>query len=153
MVGGAALRQTPITLTSDTSWDLSAVADIQRVEIAYATMSTTVSADLLLRIGTGGTLKVTGYDSDAANPGSAANSTTGFRLTPGSLGSSNHYRGVVTLVHLGGNVWAASGTHGGDAKPAYSAGQVTLTGALNIVGFYISSGAFDAGVASCTVWT
>mgnify|MGYP006266300009 CR=1 FL=1 len=137
---------TTITFTGIPSW-------AKRITVLFNGVSTSGGSDLLIQIGSG-SLTTTGYlgastSTVGATVGST-NYTTGFGLRAGgtALGAIIRH-GSCTICTLGSNIWVESGVfaHSNEAANFYSAGSVTLSGALDRVAFTTVNGTdtFDAG--------
>lgn len=135
---------TALNYTSIPSW-------AKRVTIMFDGFSTNGTGAPLIRIGSG-SVDTSGYSSATASlqgsTGAAATYTDGFSILSSGGNASYLYHGAVTLTHMGGNVWAASGCL---AIPSvavlFVGGSKGLSGALDRVQITTSGGVdtFDAG--------
>lgn len=152
----------PLTLgtaqatTSGTAKDFTGIpAWAKRVTVMFTGVSTNGTSPPQLQIGSGSVL-TSGYLSSnavavhAASTG-CANFTTGFGIgqSIGNWAAGAVFGGAITLTHMGGNVWVASGSVGRSDSPAvyFTAGSVGLAGALDRLRLTTVNGtdAFDAG--------
>ena len=115
-------------------------------------VSCTANALLGLRIGDSGGIETSGYQSacfTTASSGGFENATTRFILTHSGMNTaSNGYYGSVILSNLDGNSWASQGVISALATygaPAANAGTKTLSGTLDRLQIFFSTGSFDAG--------
>lgn len=148
------------TSTSGTSHDFSSLSSALN-EITLYFDQVSQNADntvLLVQIGDGtGGLKTTGYTGynmtvSGASAGvfTYANSNAnGFALTNNvSYDAASQFTGVITLRHLGSNVWCCAATGGDGGTGVYTQqGIVTLSAALDRVRVTTSAGTntFDNG--------
>jgi hypothetical protein len=140
----ASTSGTSITFTSIPSW-------VKRVTVMYSGVSTSSSSFWLLRVGTGGTLETTGYDSTSTNVQAGNNLTTS---TAGFVSYVNvatyAVSGTIVLTNITGNTWVCSGllgTSAGASVQFISTGTKTLSGVLDTVRLTTVNGTdtFDAG--------
>jgi hypothetical protein len=139
--------------TSGTFKDFTGIPSwAKRITVMLSGVSTNGTSNLLVRIGAG-SIQTTGYDS-TASVGTAAgtfqSSTVGFILTYPNQGANSVFKGIVTLVNLGSNIWVQSGAISDSVFQLYnngSSGSVTLSGALDRVRITTVNGTdtFDAG--------
>ncbi len=143
--------ETAIATTSGTTHDFTGIdSDANRITLAFSGVSLSGTDGLLIRLGTSGGLKTTGYKSRASQ-GSNSSSvvTNGFTLTK-SADASNAFSGVIILVRVDSNTWVSAG--GLDAALSstnvdVSAGQVSLSGDLTQIRLMTDgSNTFDAGL-------
>lgn len=114
---------------------------VKRITIAFSALSGSGADNMVVQLGTASGFTATGYIGSAANFGSSAintyNYTVGFGLG-GTIAGGTTYGGVVTLVNVSGNTWAASTVVGGSTVASGSGGgsgggYITLSGALTQV--------------------
>ena len=125
-------------------------AGIKRITLMLAAVSTNGGSHFLIRLGSGGSVTTTGYLGAATQiPANNANSTTGFMILNGSVGTADVINGLVTMALVGSNTWVASGSVGqSDAgRMQFTAGSIALSGELDRVVFTTVNGTdtFDAG--------
>lgn len=152
------IRQTAtVATTSGTSIDFTGIPSwATRITIAFASVSTSGAGNLLWQLGTGGVPATTGYNwsegritNTPSNGWIGSSSGNGFAMWFAAAARNNS--GVLTLILVGANQWAASWTEWNDAlagtgNTGYGAGNVTLGGALNMVRLTTTAGdTFDAG--------
>jgi len=139
--------------TSGTFKDFTAIPSWARqITVAFSSVSTNGTADLLVQLGTGGTPTTSGYTGHSAffsNAG-AGSITSGdgipvFSNDPGFL----HF-GHLTFLNVDGNDWVASGqlaTGGTYQGAVVSSGVIQLSGVLDNLRVLTANGtdAFDAG--------
>jgi len=128
---------------------------VKRITVMFSGVSTNGTSTLLVRVGSG-SIQTTGYDS-TANAGSATglyhSSTVGFLVTYQQQSASSLYKGILTLVTLGSNIWVESGLVSDSVYQlvnSSSSGNVTLSGTLDRVRITTVNGtdAFDAGTVN-----
>lgn len=121
----------------------------KRVTILLNGVSTNGTSVVLLRVGSGGTAKATGYVGNADNnAGAGASYTTGLGLE--RVGIASYARvGVAVFTSFGSNTWIGTwvGADTGATPVATGATTVTLSGALDTVQLTTVNGTdtFDAG--------
>ncbi len=141
-------KATTSTATGGTSIDFGSIpSTVKRITLMMAGVSLSGTANLRVRLGTGGTPATSGYvGSTAANAG-AVNFTAGFDLTS-DANAAILRSGHMVFTNPTGNLWVCSGVLAQDATNATHilAGQVTLGGVLDIVRVTTSNGSdtFDA---------
>ena len=130
---GAALTS-PFAPTSAVNFNAIPLAT-KRIVISYTNLSTTGTANIILRIGSGA-YDATGYlgsvsGSDSVSGLVAVAETTGFRLSNTTAAASVKH-GAITLTHMGSNIWVATGitAHSNAANIFYTAGTKTLSGQI-----------------------
>lgn len=154
LVSASITSRATINTTSGTEHTFTGVpSTVRRITIVLVGTSTNGGSDYLIQIGSGG-ISNTGYSgaSHRLVQGSSvfgANYTTGFGINNPTQSAAASVRGVITLAHQGGNVWAASGTLGNssDATTITTGGSIALGGALDRVRLTTVNGTdtFDAG--------
>lgn len=143
------VRQSAVLSTaSGTNIDFPVVpAWAKRITISFRSVRNN-GGYLMIQLGSG-SIQTSGYvgGAFAYNSGSASSSTTGFVLDQ-SAPAANDRDGVITLVNVGNNAWAASGTlYVPNVTP--SSGGVTLVGAIsNVRVTSLGAAAFSAGSVS-----
>jgi hypothetical protein len=153
--------------TSGTSVDFSSADDTgipawaRRVQIAFKGISLTSGNLFVCLLGTSGGYLNSGYEGtyqlqtiSAPSTGSGGNYGLNFALSA-NFDPSDSRHGIATLVHMGGNLWAISGTSGlgggGGANTTMFAGSVQLPGVLNSIRFALNgAGSFDGGNITVT---
>lgn len=149
--------------TSGTSVDFTAIPSwAKRVTIPFSSVSISGSDLVVALLGTSAGFVTSGYQGTyqlqtIASPsaGSGGNYGINFALSA-NFNAADVRHGVATLVHIGGNLWALSGTSGlgggGGANTSYFAGSVQLPGALDRIRIATSgSNTFDGGSVSILV--
>jgi hypothetical protein len=121
--------------------DLPAGVDLIRV--CLSNVSTNGTSDILLQIGPVAGVETTSYDGFVEFNGNATTATSGFILTR-LTGAADVFSGILTLAHIGDNVWVESGslTAGG-----VSSGRKAIAGPLSILRLTTIDGTdtFDGG--------
>jgi hypothetical protein len=134
--------------TSGTSIDFTSIPSwVKRITVMLNGVSTNSTSYILVQVGSG-TISTSGYAGTCTSGASiATNSTAGFiivyNITAAALTS-----GQVVLTTLGNNIWVESGVTAAPTLAGnYSAGSVTLSGALDRVRITTVNGTdtFDAG--------
>jgi len=142
---------TTVASTSGTSIDFTGIPSwVKRITVMYKGVSTNGASDYLIQLGAGSptTTGYTGSSSINTTGVAATNYTTGFGIYNNTT-SATVMNGLVTIVTLGSNVWAASGvllmSNSAGAMP--NGGSVTLGGTLDRVRFTTVNGSdtYDAG--------
>jgi hypothetical protein len=154
LVAGASLitSGTAVASTSGTSIDFTSIPSwVKRITGIYNGVSTNGTSNYLVQIGTGGSPTSTGYVSAYSRVWTAVNassSTAGFIF--GSDQAAMVCSGNFTITNVSGNIWVMAGiisTVAGTTMTMQSAGNVTLSGVLNMIRFTTVNGTdtFDAG--------
>ena len=152
-VNKSAVSQMPTLMTaqnttSGTSIDFTSIPSwVKRITIGFNGISTSGVSNIQIQLGSGSptTSGYVGYSSTGASNNGAL--TTGFWVSA-SVAAAALYSGIMTLVHLGGNLWAASSTVA--ASNNYSTvggGTIQLAGVLDRIRLTTVGGTdtFDAG--------
>lgn len=169
MIGAAVASRTQYSLTAAQSTNSGIAVDFtaipswaKRVTIAFSGVSLSGGNLLVALLGTSSGFVVSGYRGtyqvttiSLPSNSSGGNFGVNFALS-GNATAPDVRHGIATLVHMGGDLWALSGTSaiggGGEANTSYFAGSVQLPGALDRIRF-APSGAdtFDGGSVSLLV--
>ena len=145
--------ETAKATTSGTSVEFTSIpAGTKRITFMLNGVSTNGSSDVIVQIGDSGGYETTGYlgstGETAATGGGTTSFTTGIGVSR-STSSSSIRHGIVTLTHMGSNLWAAGvSTSRSDGAVAYSGGSnKTLSAELDRIKITTVNGtdAFDAG--------
>ena len=143
---------TAVASTSGTSIDFTGIPSwVKRITVMYNGVSTSGSSFWLLRLGTGGTPEITGYDSIGVNVqagNSLTTSTAGFLIYANV--ASYVVSGSMVITNVSGNIWVCSGLVGtstGASVQFPTTGKKTLAGVLDMVRVTTVNGTdtFDAG--------
>jgi hypothetical protein len=142
------LGATAVASTSGTSIDFTGIPSwVKRITVMFRGVSTSGTSNIIVQIGDSGGIETTGYISSAIdradNPGDA---TAGFLVS--LTAAADTLSGIVTLCHMGGNVWVASGALKGATDDVFtSAGDKALSDVLDRVRITTVGGSntFDAG--------
>jgi hypothetical protein len=145
---------TAVASTSGTSIDFTGIpSTAKRITVMFNGVSTSGASNYLVQLGTGGSPTTTGYIAVnvrtwATNQVNAQTSTSGFIL--GHDLASLTWSGTLTFTNVTGNSWVLSGLIGsvaGTAMTMQSAGNITLSGTLNMLRITTVNGTdtFDAG--------
>jgi hypothetical protein len=123
-------------------------ASVRKITMGFVGVSTATAANMLIQIGTGGSLVVTGYVSASSRITSAVstnNNTTGFHINTSVATES--LSGSVQLTNISGNTWVVSGVLGdAGALTITTGGFITLGGPLDRINLTSVGGvAFDGG--------
>jgi hypothetical protein len=125
---------------------------VKKIEIAISGLSTNGTSIPLLRLGDSGGAENTGYSDSVSvvtnTSFTAATNSTGFPTTNLNAASSV-YSGMMTLIHLGSNlwVWAWNGAYTNILASCQGAGNKTLSAELDRIQFTMVNGTdtFDGG--------
>jgi hypothetical protein len=124
---------------------------VRKVTVMFAGVSTTGAADILVQIGSGGTVQTTGYDSlavltNTSSGTTGATSTAAFNVRTNA--ASAVVAGHMVIERLDGNLWIAShACKGGPTWVLTGGGHVTLSGLLDTLRISTTD-AFDAGTVN-----
>lgn len=147
--------------TSGSAVDFTGIPSwAKRVTISFSGVSLSGSDLVVVLLGTSAGFVTSGYQgsyqlntiglpSNSIGGGYGLNFAVSANNTPGDV-----RHGVATLVHMGGNLWAISGTSGISvgANVSQFAGTVQLPGGLDRIRFAPSGGnTFDAGSVSLLI--
>ena len=143
---------TVVASTSGTSVEFTSIPSwAKRITMMFSSVSTNVSADFLVQLGSG-SFTTSGYLGAStrvvSTTSSTGNSTAGFYFNYGQgAGASMH--GNITLTLLTGTTWSGTGllADSSTAATTSSAGSVTLSGACDRIRFttVVGTPTFDAG--------
>jgi len=143
-----------LALTGLLSVDAVIPAGARRVTVLFKGASLSGTQSPVVRLGVGGVLQSTGYNSASGNVSTTPNTTSGYvsasGFTLGGATATNVYDGMVELVKSGvSNTWAAAINVALATSAISGGGNVTLTGELDIVRITNSAGTgtYDAGTA------
>jgi len=125
---------------------------IKKIEIAISGLSTNGTSIPLLRLGDSGGAENTGYSDSVSvvtNTGQGTLSeSSGFPVT-NSNAATAVYSGMMTLIHLGSNlwIWAWNGAYTNLAASVQGGGSKTLSAELDRIQFTMVNGTdtFDGG--------
>lgn len=141
----AQIETRPATATdaTGTAVDFTGIVAARRVQIMLSQVSTSGTSNIILQIGPTAGVETTSYDSMVEFNGNSDTATAGFILTR-LTGAADSFSGIITLLHLGGNVWVQQG---GLANGGFSAGRKALAGTLSALRITTEGGTdtFDAG--------
>jgi hypothetical protein len=148
IVRGTAVASTSgvsIAFTSLPTW-------VRKLTIVLSGVSTNGTADILLRLSTGGVFASSGYVSNmqvlqGGTSSSGVNNTVGFVISQGS--TSVITTGTYQFINNAGNGWIGTGVFAYEhaVVGAFGAGRVTLGGTLDGIQIVTANGSdtFDAG--------
>jgi len=141
-------RGTETSLTGTSVSFSSLPSGIRKIYLVIKQLSQTVVHRPIVQIGTGGTLKTTGYTSIGGYGASVVTETTGFTMY--FQGAAYNLDAVMTLYNIGGNDWVCEHTGGsvGWSTVNSGGGNVSLSGELDIISIVQGSGTFDAGTVN-----
>lgn len=149
---GVVTRATAINTTSGTSHTFSSLpSGLRKIELLFNKVSTNGTALPRVRLGTGGVLATSGYESQSSTMTTAVvttGSTAGFDVFSNT--APYEITGKLSFDNLSGNLWICSGVLGfGSSLSATSTigGLVTLGGVLDTLRLTTSNGTdtFDGG--------
>jgi len=122
---------------------------VKRVTVAFNNISTSATSNIVMQLGTGGTLTTTGYSGGMSSGTSVATTNSTYFSLIRNPAAGNLYSGAITLVTTGSNIWFSSGniTSNGSDATCVSSGLVTLAGTLERISLTTVAGTdtFDAG--------
>jgi len=139
--------------TSGTSIDFTGIPSyVKRITVMFSEVSTSGTSSVLTQVGAT-SIQTTNYRSSSnifATGVGTVNSTAGFLQHLAGNDSAGAIRnGLITLVSIGSNIWAASGIVGlsNVATTTIIGGSVTLSGTLDRIRITTVNGTdtFDAG--------
>ena len=140
---------TAVASTSGTAIDFTGIPSwVKRITIMFNGVSTSGASPVQVQVGAG-SVTTSGYLGTIQGSGaSIANFSAGFKAE--DLGTAAYTRhGILTLVLLSSNVWAASISNGlsSSATAFFGGGSITLSGALDRIRITTVNGTdtFDAG--------
>jgi hypothetical protein len=146
---------TSVSSTSGTAIDFTGIPSwVKRIEIMFANVSLSATANILVQLGDSGGIETTGYVSQAGLVNVNVNTvgaTNGIIIFNGEASSA--CSGILTLGYIdaGSNLWTAAGTFarpGGTVSSAtFTGGYKSLSATLDRVRIVSSNGSdtFDAG--------
>ena len=134
----------PVATTSGTAIDVTSIpAGVTDIEVWLDGVSGNSTGDLLLQLGTGGSITETGYVSASSIAGTSRSSTIG--MINYLNGAGNVLYGNYKLKRFSGNIWTSE-TIGTTQNLGFSGGgRVALAGELDILRLALIAGSFDAG--------
>lgn len=144
--GGATLGTAQAT-TSGSAKDFTGLSGLKRIQVIFDQVLNASGAAPYIRLGTAGGFIATGYTVlsrliDSTGTFSNGASTTDFALNT----IFNSVSGIVTLDHVGGNVWVASGIVQDNANQScIISGRVSLGAALTQLRVGILTGTLSGG--------
>ena len=149
-VTGKLTQMTSQSLSGEGSNTFTVPTTTKKITVVFQGVSEGGGSNILLRIGTGGFLSTSGYSGTAASLGNGAHpgvasTTSGVELpTPNA---ANVISGICDWCNITGNTWVGKyqATLTNSAYQYQGITQITLSGAINIVGIMDSADAFDAG--------
>ena len=138
---------------SGTSVDFTGIpSTAKRITVMFSGVSTSGTANIICRIGTGGTVATTGYVGNITALTNAAavsvSDTTGSLPISATSSAANIFVGTVVWTNLSGDTWV--GTSSGRTAGTITTignGAITLSGVLDILRITTGNGTdtFDAG--------
>ena len=145
----AITKSTTQATTSGTAFDFGSIpAGVNRVCIMFRGVSLSSSAHHLIQLSTGGTVLTSGYVSSSYWGGGGESATNGM-VWYGGNNAARTISGIMTLQHMGGNIWVNSHT-GKYMAPTcmFGGGDVDLGGVLDgirVTNDATGSNTYDAG--------
>jgi hypothetical protein len=146
------VRGTSVASTSGVSISFTSLPNwIKKITMMINGVSTSGSADILIRLSTGGVFASSGYVSNMqvvqGGVTSGVNNTVGFVISQGT--SSVITTGTYEFVNNDGNGWIGTGVFAYEhaVVGAYGGGRITLGGVLDGIRIITANGSdtFDAG--------
>tara|TARA_Y100001937_G_scaffold123523_1_gene186532 strand:+ start:2049 stop:2609 length:561 start_codon:yes stop_codon:yes gene_type:complete len=140
-------RLTTQATTSGTSIDFTGIpSTAKRITVIFRGVSSANSdTGALVQLGTSGGMVTSGYASTSHWGGGGSSDSTGFYIY--GIGSSNILSAVMTIVHMGSNIYVAA--HSGKYNTSngmFGGGDVSVGGTVDRVRIkQVSGGTFDAG--------
>jgi len=138
---------TTVATTSGTAIDFTGIpSTAKRISVMFRGVSSSGSdVAALIQIGTSGGLVTSGYISSSHYGTGGTSDATGFAMY--GITSSNSLSGIMTISHMGSNVYVSSHSGKFDTTNAvFGGGDVDLGGTLDRVRIkQVSGGSFDAG--------
>jgi hypothetical protein len=145
----AITKSTTQATTSGTAFDFGSIpAGVNRVCIMFRGVSLSSSAHHLIQLSTGGTVLTSGYLSSSYWGGGGESATNGM-VWYGGNNAARVISGIMTLQHMGGNIWVNS--HAGKYTAptcSWGGGDVALGGvldAIRVTNDATGSNTYDAG--------
>jgi len=151
--GVTATVYTAESVGTGTSKTKSLSGTVEEIEVTWKGLSATATGYLLVRLGSSGTLKTSGYSGRVATVTGTNTCTLGSIYSNGfgldvQLVANSNWHGRAVFRHLGSNLWVCTIHSWESWSTSYvyqTVGYVTLAGACNIVGLSTSAGVFDTG--------
>lgn len=156
-VDGKMVLGTAVNSTSGTSIDFTGIPSwVKRITVMFNGVSTNGTSHMIIRLGSAGSIKTTGYVASSAFCQINASTTGGVLDTTGfpifSTRIASAHSGLITFVNQGNNIWVASGvTDYGMSdtitSSILSSGKVELSSTLDRIRITTVNGTdtFDAG--------
>jgi len=133
--------------TSGTSVEFTGIpSGVKRISVMFRGVSSSATdVGLLVQLGTSSGFKTSGYASTTHWGGGGTSDSTGFSMY--GIATSNILSGIMTIAHMGSNVFVASHSAKYNTNNGmFGGGDVDLGGTVDRVAIKtISGGAFDAG--------
>ena len=145
----AITKSTTQATTSGTAFDFGSIpSGVNRVCVMFRGVSLSSSAHHLIQLSTGGTVLTSGYVSSSYWGGGGESATNGM-VWYGGNNAARTVSGIMTLQHMGGNIWVNSHT-GKYIAPTcmFGGGDVDLGGVLDgirVTNDATGSNTYDAG--------
>ena len=154
--GGGWQLLNSVDLTNGGANDLSSVSfaipsGTKHTKCVLHNMATSAISSHLFRIGTGSVVKTTGYVGGTGVFNDAFHQhdplSSGFSVITTQLGPPNLFSGMISIVQGDGNTYIAAGDFYSAAIPytAFTQGDVTLTGAIDILAFVNTQSTWTSG--------
>ena len=156
-VDGKMVLGTAVNSTSGTSIDFTGIPSwVKKITVMFNGVSTNGSTHKIIRLGSAGSIKTTGYVASSAFCQINASitggvlDTTGFPIFSATITAAHN--GLITFVNQGNNIWVASGVtdygmSGTITCSVLSSGKVELSSTLDSIRITTANGTdtFDAG--------
>lgn len=135
--------------TTGTSVDFTSIPSwVKSVTIIFNGVSASGTDNIWVRVGSG-SFSTSGYSSQAASQAGAFTTGATSFVCSTNMAATSLIFGSVTLSNISGNNWVQTGTiqDTGNSKATYSAGAISLSGALDRVQVLTAgTNTFDTGV-------
>ena len=149
-------EQTAQATTSGTSKDFTGIpSGVNRISVILGGIRSNGTSDILIQLGTGGSLVTSGYKAgwhrNWSGSGNNGTSTSGFPYSFDQTGQIDY--GIVTFARLTGNTWVESGTLGCQDTTILNItgwGIIALAGEVDQLRFTTANGSdvFDLGTVN-----
>lgn len=149
---GRAFKRRAVTSASGSSVSFTSLPNnVDYFKIVLSDVSPSATAVTHIRLGVSGSAVSSGYDSQRTyveDPGTVAIAVETTSI--GSMACTNattKLRSTIEIFSVGSNMWLATqtGYRRGDARMAWSVGNITLSGTLDSLFVVLSTGTFAGG--------
>jgi hypothetical protein len=143
---GIITTKTTQATTSGTAFNFTSIpSTVKRISVLFRGISLSGSDGLIIQLGTSGGLVTSGYASLSHWGGGGLSSTSGFIVD--GVGNSNIMSGIMTIAHMGSNIYVASHScKYNTSNGVFGGGDVSIGGTVDRLTITRSgSNTFDAG--------